>query len=183
MIIQPNKPSRDVVSTAMRQRLMSNRDGRLYRGQWTSIITEPIIVLLMLAAPVIAVLGPRLKYLFALNLWLLLLLILAVIGVPAFRRARSYMAAPMKFALLRSPEKLRSPLMFWKEDEFLTDDARPVRFKHRLAPSMTLVPGQPYLVYYLEEGGKNVLLSLAPADHSQARFWYPTPAFKRRHRA
>lgn len=183
MIVQSNKPDRDVVGTAMRQRLMSNRDGRLFRGQWMSLITEPIIVGLMLLSPAIVVLGPRLKYLFTLNLWFLLIVLVLLIGVPAYRRARRYMAAPMKFAVLHSPDRLRSPLMFWKEDEFLTDDARLVRFRHRLAPSMTLVPGQPYLVYYLEERGKNILLSLAPADHSQAKFWYPTPAFKRRHRA
>ncbi len=166
----------------MRQRLMSNRDGRLSRGQWVSLLTDPIIAGMLLFAPLIVVLGPRFKYLFVLNLWLLLLLVAVVIGVPSYRRARRYGAAPMRFAILRSPDKQRPPWQFWKEDEFLTDDAHRVRFKNRLAPSMALLPDQSYLVYYLEERGKNVLLSYALADHPQAQFWHPTAAFKRRQR-
>ena len=174
------RPQADVVKAAMRQRLLKNRDGRLHKGQWSSVITEPIVVLLLLATPAIIIVGPRFKYLFALNIWLLLLLIVAVIGVPAYRRARRYRAAPMKFAVLKSPAALHSRLMFWKEDEFLDDQGQRVRFKQRLAPPMSLAPDRAYLVYYLVDGGKNVLLSLAPADHPQARNWYPTRNFPRR---
>ena len=179
-MVPETKPQANVVSAAMRERLLKNRDGRLHKGQWSSVITEPITILLMLAAPAILIIGPRFKYLFALNLWLLLLLIVAVIGVPAYRRARRYRAAPMKFAVLRSPVVLHSRLMIWKEDEFLDDQGQLVRFRQRLAPSMRLMPDRAYLVYYLVDRGKNVLLSLAPADHPQARDWYPTRNFARR---
>jgi hypothetical protein len=46
---------------------------------------------------------------------------------------------------------------------------------------MQVVPNEPYLIYYLEERGKKILLSYAPSNHPQAQFWYPTPAFRRRH--
>lgn len=178
------KRKTDVVSEQMRQRLMSNRDGRIATDQWLDLVTEPLVILLLLVVPAAVILGPRFIW-FAVSLPIpvILLLALLAIAVPLFIRARRYARAPVLFDVMYADINPVAPLMFWRPQTFETKDGRKIRFRRRLAPYMFYRPGYPYLVYYLEDTSGPVLLSVAPADHPDAERWYPTKFYERRTRA
>jgi hypothetical protein len=161
------KRKRDQVTEPMRNRLMANRDGRMYRDQWLDIVTDPLVTLLLLLAPALLVL-------------VLLLVMLALLVVPVAFRARHYARAPVHFEVLYGDANPRPPWMFWRPQVFYTGDGQPVRFGRRLAPFMFVRPEQAYLVYYLRDTSGNVLLSLAPADHPDAERWQPSKFFESR---
>ena len=165
----------------MRQRLESNRNGVIATDQWLDLVTEPLVVLLLVLAPALVVLGPRFT-MFAVTLRMPVLLILGLLALvtPIVLRARRYARARIKFAVLNADQNVAAPLMFWRPQRFETKNGQPVRFSKRLSPPMYFRPGSPYLVYYLEDKGSNVLLSVAPADHADAEKWRPTKFFELR---
>jgi hypothetical protein len=175
------KRKADIVTDKMRARLMQNRDGRIATDQWLDLITEPMVILLLLVAPAAVILGPNF-FLFPLSLELpfLILIILLVFGIPILFRARRYARAPIHFDVLYAEDHPRAALIFWKPQTFITEDGKAVRFYKRLAPFMVFRPAHPYLVYYLEDPGGYILLSVAPADHADADQWRPTKFFERR---
>ncbi|NDJ61078.1 MAG: hypothetical protein GYB67_08125 [Chloroflexi bacterium] len=176
------KRKRDMVSDEMRERLATNREGRLTTGQWLEITGEPIILLLLLSAPLLFVLGPRLAALVRFSLPLVLLLLLAILIVPILARARRYARTAVHFTRLQAGVRARPWWMFWQPDIFHTPADEPVRFSSWLAPRPPLAINREYLIYYLEEpSGRRVLLSLAPADHEEADRWQPTPQFNERY--
>src|SRR5690606_1373431 len=86
------------ISQAMRARLTINRDGRLTSEQWKDLVTEPLVILLLVLAPLILILGPRLVAL-ALRGWVLaLVVVLLVVVVPIIARAWRYARLPVHFA-------------------------------------------------------------------------------------
>lgn len=175
------KRKADIVTDKMRERLMSNRDGRIATDQWLDLVIDPLVTLLLLVVPAAIILGPRFTaFVVSLQLPIILLLALVAVGVPLFLRARRYARAPLHFDILTAEENPRGPLLFWRPQQFETQDGEIVRFYKRLSPFMYFRPGYPYMVYFLEEPGGNILLSVAPTDHPDAEKWYPTKFFERR---
>ncbi|MCC6804493.1 MAG: hypothetical protein IT319_16535 [Anaerolineae bacterium] len=171
------KPKRDPVVPAMRERLLANRDGRLTPEQWGDLIAQPLVVLILLGGMGLAAFGPRLVAL--LRFWWIIvpLILLLVIG-PVILRAFRYARAPVHFARLYAGVQAWG---FRKPQVFYTVDDEPVAFQKRLAPKLPLRIDGEYLIYYLDEPQGKVLLSLAPADHEDAEHWLPTKGFAIRH--
>jgi hypothetical protein len=176
------KRKADVVTDKMRQRLLTNRNGKIATDQWLDLVTEPLVVLLLLAVPAAIILGPGFTAFFiSLRLPFILLIVLLVLGFPLVSRARRYARAPIHFEILYAESDPRAPLKFWKPQRFERQDGQIVSFHKRLAPFMFFRPGAPYLIYFLEDPRGYVLLSVAPVDHPDAQSWYPTKFFERRH--
>lgn len=164
----------------MRVRLLANRNGRLTAQQYKDIITAPLATLLVLMTPFIIILGARLALLTVRGLWVVLLVGLVGILVPLVLRAYRYARAPVQFAVLNAGREPRSFWQFWKPQVMYTQGGQKVSFRSRLAPYLPLRPNHDYLVYYLEEPGGGILLSIAPADHPDVERWRPTSVFETR---
>lgn len=170
------KRKRDPVVSAMRERLMTNRDGRLTPGQWGDLIVQPLIVLVLLGGMGLAVFGPRMIALLRFW-WIIVPLLLLLVIAPVAARAYRYARAPVQFARLHAGVQawgLRKPQVFYTEGD------EPVLFRQRLAPRLPLKIDAEYLVYFLDEPRGKVLLSIAPADHEDAEHWLPTKGFEAR---
>jgi hypothetical protein len=174
------KLKNDFISDEMRVRLLANRNGRLTVQQYKDAITAPLATLLVLLAPLIVILGARLAVLTLRGLWIVLLVGIVALLVPLALRARRYARAPVHFAILNAGDQPRSFWQFWKPQIMFRQDGHPTTFRGRLAPYLPLQPNHDYVVYFLEEVGGAILLSLAPADHPDAAQWQPTSVFQTR---
>lgn len=170
----------DDLSQDMRSRLLTNRHGKLTPDQWKDMVTEPLVILLLLLAPAIIVLGPRLGGFIARGWAVMLVAGLLVLVVPLLFRARRYARAPLYFEQLYAGDNPALPLLFWRPQLLYTPNGEERRFRKRLAPSLRLRPNRAYIVYYLRDAGQLVLLSIAPADHPDAVRWQPSTAFHER---
>lgn len=159
---------------------MTNRDGRLTPDQWKQIVAEPLVTLMVLMIPGIFVLGPRLGAFIIGGSWLIGLMVIAGLGLMLLLRAIRYARAPLHMGTFYAGEETGTWWMFWKPEVMYNESDKPVRFHKRLAPPLPTRPGGRYLVYYLKDADKNVLLSIAPADHADANRWQPTAAFQAR---
>jgi hypothetical protein len=168
------------VSREMRARLSTNRHGKLTTDQWKDLVMEPLSVLLLLLAPVILILGPRLVVLFTRGFIIMALLMVVVVVLPLLFRAWRYARAPVHFGTLYAGAAPRPRFLFWQAVVLHTTDGHPLRFKKRLTAVPRLSPNHAYLAYYLEDAGQYVLLSLAPANHPDAEQWQPSAAFHNR---
>lgn len=171
------RPFDDRVSEPMRARLLMNRHGTLTTEQWKDMVFAPLVSLLLVLAPGIVVLGPRLGALVWGGFGLAALFGLAAVGVMLALRARRYARAPVHFAVMQGVQA-RPFWLFWRPVILRGEDGTLVRFSKQLAPHTPVRPGTDYLVYYLRDGDAHVLLSLAPADHPDAELWRPSPAFE-----
>lgn len=169
----------DPVSEPMRARLLMNRHGTLTADQWKDMVFAPLVSLLLVLAPGIVVLGPRLGALVWGGFGLVALLSLAAVGVMLALRARRYARAPVYFAVMQGVQS-RPFWMFWRPTVLRDSAGAPVRFSKQLAPYTPVRAGADYLVYYLRDGDVQVLLSLAPADHPDADLWRPSDTFEAR---
>jgi hypothetical protein len=174
------KQKTDVITDEMRARLLTNCNGKLTVQQYKDAITAPLSTILVLLAPLILILGTQLALLTARGLWMILLVGVIGLLVPLIARARRYARAPVHFAILNADEHPTSFWTFWKPQVMVTQSGEIMEFRSRLAPYLRQRPNHDYLVYYLEEAGSNVLLSLAPLDHPDADRWQPTTVFATR---
>jgi hypothetical protein len=174
------KRKREVVNEDMRERLVVNREGKLTTGQWLELTTEPLVTLLLLLAPALVILGPRLVVLLRFGWWLLLLLAVAALIFPLLMRARRYARLPVHFGRFYADVRDRPWWKFWQPSLFYDEDDQALEFKRWLAPRPPLKINGEYLVYYLNDRDRRVVLSLAPADHEEAERWQPTYQFKLR---
>lgn len=171
------KRKRDILSPEMRNRLQANRNGRLTADQWLSLVTQPLLWLILLIGLALIVFGPRMMLLTARYWWLGMILIVLLFVVPLVLRARRYARLPIHFARLYAG---MTSLPFQRTTTLFTDADEPVPFKKRMTPVTRLRHDGEYLVYYLVDGSERVLLSLAPADHADADQFLPTESFKLR---
>jgi len=169
----------ETVSPEMRKRLLSNRQGKLTTQQWTDMITEPLVTVLLLIAPVIVILGPR-ALLFGWTACMAGLGVLAVLAIVSLYRARRYARMPVLFALATLSEQSAVFWKFWQPPAMWTESGEDLRFSRRLAPNLRIERDRKYLVYYLKEAEGCVLLSVAPADHPDAEQWKPAEMFAAR---
>lgn len=175
-----DKPKRESISTEMRARLLANRHGKLTTGQWWDIVTEPLVVVLLLLIPGIIVLRYTLISMLIGGFWIIGAATLVGLGLMLLTRARRYARMPVQFTTLYAGEKVGPAWMFWKRWLLYDETDRPIRFAKSLAPSTRLEPGQSYFVYYLNDKGNRVLLSIAPAEHPDAQSWKPSVVFEER---
>jgi hypothetical protein len=164
----------------MRVRLLANRNGKLTTQQYKDVITAPLATLFLMLTPLIIILGARFAILLTRGLWILLLVGIVALLVPLILRARRYARAPVHFAVLNAGSHPRPFWQFWKPQVMQTQAGEAVQFHSRLAPYLPLKINCDYLVYYLEEPGGSILLSLAPVDHPDAENWRPTTVFDTR---
>lgn len=174
------KPKRDMISRQTREQLLANRHGKLTTSQWWEMISEPLLFLLVLLIPGILLFGYVLVDLLADGLWTFGIMLIGALGVMLGVRARRYARMPVEFAILYGGNDFRASWMFWKARVLYDDTNRAVRFAKTLTPLPALLPGKPYLVYYLNDAGRPVLLSIAPADHPDAANWQPSAVFQER---
>ena len=172
--------SQQRLPAALRKRLERNRQGRLAGAQWLATVTQPLSVLLVLLAPLVIILGPRVAAFSLRGFALVALLVLLLLLVPALWRARRYARTPLEFAELDSDSNPVAGLFFWRPLVMRAANGEAVRFQRRLTPMPRLRPGQTCLVYFLRDGEQRVLLSLVGAEHPDARHYRPTEAFQRR---
>jgi hypothetical protein len=164
----------------MRARLAVNRHGQLTADQWKDMVTEPLVTLLLLLAPTIMILGPRVLAVTVRGLWVVAVVFVLMVVVPMIFRAQRYARAPVRCSTLYAGANPASRLFFWRPLVLYSADGEAVRFTKRLAPHLGLYPNRAYLVYYLQDSKHQVLLSLAPADHPDARHWQPSDLFQER---
>jgi hypothetical protein len=157
----------------MRQRLIVNRRGQLTPDQRRDLVMQPVVTLLLLL-PAILLYGPRFKgLLFAGGGMVGLVLVGLFVGLLMWRSYR-FNHARVYATVLQAGKSSRSRWAFWKPLTLYTQTKQPVYFHRRLAPGLRLEPAQDYLVYYLQEADRQILLSLAPADHPDAAQWQPS---------
>lgn len=165
-------------SSQMQRLLASNRNGKLNGDQWRELVLEPLAPLLFLLLPAILFLGPRL----ALLSWKVVLAGLVFFAVWMIYRARRYARLPIHSAVLYLSEQKLSSWKVWKPPVMQLESGDQVYFGQRLAPHVPLKKGEAYRVYYLQDRGKKILLSLAPVAHPQAQLWEPSAQFEQRFR-
>lgn len=141
------------------------------------MVTEPLVILMLLMAPLVLVLGPRLLAFTARGLIVLVVTVALMVLIPMIFRARRYARAPVQFAQLYASDNPISGFLFWRPLVFYTEGGEEIRFKKRLAPLIRLRPNRAYIVYYLEEPEHKVLLSFAPVEHPDAAHWQPSTNF------
>ena len=167
------------MAPGMRRRLERNCQGRLSGAQLLAVMTQPLTAPLVLLAPLVVILGPRM--LVSLRTFgLVALLVILLLLVPALLRARRYARAPLQFAELTTDSSPLGRLFFWRPLVMRAADGEALRFQVRLAPLPGPGHGKGSLVYYLQDGQQRVLLSHLPADHPDARLYRPTENFQRR---
>jgi hypothetical protein len=174
------KIGHDSVTREMRERLLANRHGKLTSSQWSDMVTEPLVMLLLVLAPGIVVLRYALVEMLIGGFWIIGTAVLLGLGIMLAVRARRYARMAIQFTTLYGGNESRPMWMFWKAWVLYDEAGKPVRFPKSLAPSIRIRAGQAYLVYYLNDGGSLVLLSIAPADHPDADIWKPSGVFNER---
>lgn len=172
-----NKP--ESLPRAMRERLLTNRYGRLTVNQWVDVVTQPLVAVLVLFIPLGFMLLPRLLVFARFGgLWGLVV-VLAALALVLLPRAYRYARLPVEYAELTA-DAAPPAWAFWRAPDFAGSDGKPLRFGLRLAPALRVDHGRRYLVYYMRDGDRHILLSAAPADHPDAAKWQPTGALETR---
>ena len=163
----------------MRERLLTNRSGKLTSSQWLDMVIQPLTSILVFLMPLSIFILPRFFVLLTRGFWIFLLLMVAAIAVTIFRAYR-YARAPVHFGTFHARTGPPTFWMFWRPVILHTEDGEAVRFGKRLSPRPIVRRDRAYIAYYLKEPGDNVLLSIAPADHPDVDKWQPDRAFETR---
>jgi hypothetical protein len=160
-----------MVSKAMQARLRANREGRLHRQQYLDLIAQPLVIGLLLFVPAVFIIGARLTYLVVSRTWRLAMIAFIVyLALRMVIQAVRFTRAQIQFAILRGTPHITAP---WRPQPLETEGGDLLRFQTRLAPPLRIQADERYLVYYLKDGDRLVLLSLAPVNHPRAEQWYP----------
>ena len=160
------------LSRETRNDLERNRDGRLSSRQWLQLITEPLTSLLLLSVPLILIAG---RYGPAGRLIVIALIgaFVLTMAMRALRFARVKLCYRVLFA---DGEAAR--WKFWRKTTLASKSGEPVRFDHRLAGRLKVQPDQALHAYYVEAGGRRILLSVLPKRHPDAALAEPSVHFE-----
>lgn len=172
----------DSVVPEMRQRLMENRGGKMTVSQWLDIVMQPVGALIALSLTAGVVMLPRTVMVLARGGWFFLLVLLAVIVVTMAFRAYRYARQPVHFAEMQAEVDTPPLWMFWRGLKLQAEDGKRYHLRKRLAPRPFIKRGERYIVYYLQDEGGPVLLSIAPTAHPDSERWQPTKQFDARYR-
>lgn len=152
---------------SMRDRLRANAEGRLHRQQYIDLLMQPLTAGLLLAVPVLLVLGARASLLVVSPVWRLILIAVVIyVLLRTTLQAVRFARLPVRSAVLRATGFV--PARFWQTPPLETDDGALLRFRQRLAPLPRLRPGARYRVYFLQAGDDYILLSLEALPDGEA---------------
>lgn len=160
--------SADVIADFQR-----NRDGRLSSRQWIALITEPLSALLLLSIPLILLAG---RYGAAGRL--IVLALVAAFAITIAMRAWKFARVKLNYRVLFA-EQVPARWRFWKKTTLMSKSGEPMRFERRLGSRLSLEAEQSLHVYYIESGGRRIMLNMLPRSHPRAEVAEPTSSFER----
>ncbi|MCY3572849.1 MAG: hypothetical protein OXG92_12070 [Chloroflexi bacterium] len=150
-----------------------NRDGRLSSRQWIALITEPLSALLLLSVPLILLAG---RYGAAGRL--IVLALVAAFAITIVMRAWKFARAQLCYRVLFA-EQAPARWRFWKQTTLVSKAGEAVRFERRLGKRLKLEAQQSLHVYYIESGGRRIMLTMLPRNHPSAEIAEPSSRFQR----
>lgn len=155
-----------------RDNLKRNREGRLSSRQWLQLITEPLTTLLLLSAPLILIAaryGPAGR-----------LIVIALLGafvltmaMRALRFARVKLCYRVLFV-----DGPQSRWKLWRKTALASKSGEAITFDHRLSGRLRLEPDQALHTYYVEAGGRRILLTAVPKRHPDSELAEPSIHFE-----
>ena len=156
-----------------RNDLKRNREGKLSSRQWLQLITEPLTTLLLLSVPLILIAG---RYGPAGRLMVMALIgaFVLTMGMRALRFARVKLCYRVLYA-----DALQSRWKLWRKTTLASKSGEIIRFDHRLAGRVKVKPDQALHAYYVEAGGRRILLSVVPQRHPDSELAEPSIHFER----
>lgn len=163
----------DKLSREARNDLARNREGKLSSRQWLQLITEPVTTLLLLAVPLVLLVA---RYGAAGRVIVLIMVagFILTIGMRAVLFARAKLSYRVLYA-----DGLPARWKFWRKSTFASKSGEAIRFDHRLGERLKLKPEQALHVYYVEAGGRRILLNMIPKRHPQGELAEPSESFER----
>ena len=150
-----------------------NRDGRLSSRQWITLITEPLSALLLLSVPLILLAG---RYGPAGRM--IVLALVAAFAITIVMRAWKFARAQLCYRVLFA-DPTSAGWRFWRKTTLMSKSGEPVRFARRLGRQRKLKTEQSLHVYYIESGGRRIMLTMLPRNHPSAEIAEPTSTFER----
>lgn len=153
--------------------LQRNRDGRLSSRQWIALITEPLSALLLLSIPLILLAG---RYGPAGRL--IVLALAAAFAITIAMRAWKFARVKLSYRVLFA-EQVTPRWQFWKKTTLTSKSGDQVRFERRLSNKLSLEAEQSLHVYYIESGGRRIMLNMLPRSHPRAEIAEPSSTFER----
>ncbi len=156
-----------------RNDLKRNREGKLSSRQWLQLITEPLTTLLLLSVPLVLLVAR-----YGLAGRVIVLVLLAGFALTIGMRALLFVRVKLTYRVLYA-EGLPARWKFWRKTTLTSKSGDEIRFEHRLAERLKLKPDQALHAYYVEAGGRRILLSMLPQRHSQADLAQPSDNFER----
>lgn len=166
-------PASEKLSRETRKDLKRNRDGRLSSRQWLQLITEPLTTLLLLSVPLILIAG---RYGPAGRL-----IVIALIGAFVLTMAmRAWRFARVKLCYrLLYTDGLGSRWKLWRKTTLASKSGESIRFDHRVSGRLKFEPDQALHTYFVEAGGRRILLAALPKRHPDAELAEPSAHFER----
>lgn len=153
--------------------LERNRDGRLSSRQWIALITEPLSALLLLSVPLILLAG---RYGAAGRL--IVLALVAAFAITIGMRAWKFARVKLNYRVLFA-EDAPARWKLWRKTTLMSKSGEQVKFERRLGKRLQLEKEQSLHVYFIESGGRRILLNSLPRSHPQADAAEPTSTFER----
>ncbi len=153
--------------------LQRNRDGRLSSRQWIALITEPLSALLLLSIPMILLAG---RYGPAGRM--IVLALVAAFAITIAMRAWKFARVKLSYRVLFA-EQVAPRWQFWKKTTLTSKSGEPMRFQRRLGSKLKLAAEESLHVYYIESGGRRIMLNMLPRNHPRAEIAEPTSTFER----
>lgn len=157
----------DKLPRETRDNLKRNREGKLSSRQWLQLITEPLTTLLLISVPLILVAG---RYGPAGRLIVIALLgaFVLTMAMRALRFARVKLCYRVLFA-----DGLQSRWKLWRKTTLVSKSGESIRFDHRLSGRLNVQPDQALHTYYVEAGGRRILLTAVPKRHPDSELAEP----------
>lgn len=152
--------------------LKRNREGRLSSRQWLQLITEPLTTLLLLSVPLILIAG-RYGPAGRLIVFALIGAFVLTMAMRALRFARVKLCYRVLFA-----DETGARWKLWRKTTLASKSGESIRFDHRLSGRLKLEPDQALHTYFVEAGGRRILLCAVPKRHPDAELAEPSIHFE-----
>ena len=155
-----------------RDNLKRNRDGRLSSRQWLQLITEPLTTLLLLSVPLILIAG---RYGPAGRL-----IVIALIGafvLTMAMRALRFARVKLCYRVLYA-DGGHKRWKLWRKTTLASKSGEDIRFDQRLSGRLKVEPDQAMHTYFVEAGGRRILLCVVPKRHPEAELAEPSNHFE-----
>ena len=165
-------PAKDKLPRETRNDLKRNREGRLSSRQWLQLITEPLTTLLLLSVPLILIAG-RYGPAGRLIVFALLGAFVLTMAMRALRFARVKLSYRVLYA-----DGSNSRWKLWRKTTLASKSGESIRFDHRLSGRLNAPLDQALHTYYVEAGGRRILLTAVPKRHPEAELAEPSIHFE-----